>query len=299
MIKDTFANKVEADKVEADNQRFLQILSDYLNFEPRLITSKDVESVTETGVSKQTAFAFLLALNFGVDPYGAEREFFNRYFVPSIKELDINDYYNDAYKKYIKFSTKTVNNWQLTTKSYAPFEAFVRDDFIYEQDGRVIPLIGFFDGEYNYPAVLQDGREWMTLLPNEINSQKRYVKEAFGKVVTYGLGLGYYALHVALKDDVERVDVVDISDDVINLFKQNVLPQFPEKARKKINVIKKDAFLFAQGLKDGDYDYIYVDIWHDCQDGAELYPRFKELERFCKTAKYGYWIEDSIKYYLK
>ena len=67
MIKDTFADKVEANKVEADNQRFLQILSDYLNFEPRLITSKDVESVTETGVSKQTAFAFLLALIFFFD----------------------------------------------------------------------------------------------------------------------------------------------------------------------------------------------------------------------------------------
>ena len=285
--------------VDDDNQKFLEILSDYLNFDGKAITKEDVLAVTESGVSKELAFSFLLALKFGIDPYGAERDFFNRYFVPSIKQLDIENYYNDAYNKYVKFEPKTVGNWQLTTRIYAPFEGFVRDDFVYESDGRVIPLIGFFDKEYRYPAVLQDGREWMTLLPNEINSQKRYINEAFGKVATYGLGLGYYALHVALKDSVERVDVVDISDDVINLFEQNILPKFPDFVRKKIRIIKKDAFLFAKGLKDGDYDYIYADIWHDCQDGAELYPKFKALEGFCKTAKYGYWIEDSIKYYLK
>ena len=110
--------------VDDDNQKFLEILSDYLNFDGKAITKEDVLAVTEGGVSKELAFSFLLALKFGIDPYGAERDFFNRYFVPSIKQLDIENYYNDAYNKYVKFEPKTVGNWQLTTRIYAPFEGF-------------------------------------------------------------------------------------------------------------------------------------------------------------------------------
>ena len=109
----------------------------------------------------------------------------------------------------------------------------------------------------------------MTLLPNEINSQIRYVDEAFGKALTYGLGLGYYALEVALKKEVESVTVVDIDEEVISLFSSKILPLFPREAAAKIRIIKADAFEFAEKLKDGSFDYIYADIWHDAADGVD------------------------------
>lgn len=284
--------------IQNNNQKYLSLLSDYLNFFDKAITKQDIDFVKETGVSEEQAFCFLLASHFNLDPYGKDKSFFYDYFLPSVKMLDVDQYYNDLYFKLISFQGQTIGNSTLKYMTYAPYQGFVRDDFLYMPDGRVIPLIGFFATEYKYPAVLTDGREWMTLLPNEINSQKPYIKEAFGKVLTYGLGLGYYVLHASLKPEVTKVDVVDVNDNVINLFNNYILPKFPESCRKKIKVIKCDAFLYAKNLTSNAYDYIYADIWHDVEDGIDMYLKFKELEMFCPTAKYGYWIENSIKYYL-
>ena len=280
------------------NERFLKLLSYYLNAEDTLVKRDAVENVASCGVSREYAFSLVLAENLGVDTLGKDKEFFNEYFVPSVKELSVEDYYKDEYFSFVNFPDKLVGEAELTYLTYAPFQGFVRDDFEFSLSGKVLPLIGYFPSEYRYPAIKKTGREWMTLLPNEINSQICYVNEAFGKVLTYGLGLGYYALKVALKKEVESVTVVDIDEEVISLFKTEILPIFPSEAAKKIKVIKADAFKFAENLKDGDFNYIYADIWHDVADGVELYKKFKSLERFCPSARYGYWIEQTMKYYL-
>lgn len=284
--------------IKDNNQRFLQILADYLNFFERSIEKADVLAVQEVGCDAKTAFCHLLAALFEVDAYEKDRGFFNDYFIPSVERLDVKDYVNDPYYKAVAFDGREEGGSKLCYQTCAPYQGFVRDDFLYEDDGRVIPRIGFFEEEYRYPAVLTDGREWMTLLPNEINSQKRYIEEARGKVLTYGLGLGYYVFHAAAKDEVESVTVVDVDENVISLFKKHILCKFPEGAQKKVRIIKADAFEYAKTLKNGDYDYIYADIWHDCADGKDMYLKFKGLEKFCTSARYGYWIEESIKYYL-
>lgn len=281
----------------ASNERFLKILSYFLTFEENSIKKDAVEQVEKCGVGKEYAFTLLLASALGVDADGEDKEFFNEYFLPSVKLLKVDDYYKDEYYS-LHLENKKTGGAVLKTMTLDAFTPFVRDDFEYSVNGKVLPKIGVFDEDYRYMAVLKNGREWMTLLPNEINSQIRYVSEAFGNVLTYGLGLGYYALKVAMKENVSSVTVVDCDEEVISLFNESILPSFPKKAAEKIKVIKSDAFAFAEGLKDGDYDYIYADIWHDVSDGTELYKKFKEREKYCKTAKYGYWIEDTIKYYL-
>ena len=281
----------------SDNERFLKILSAYLNLYEKIVDEKAVKAVAKTGVGEERAFCYVLAESLGVDTV-KERGFFENYFIPSVKKLDVCDYYSDPYYKYVSFSERSLGDMTLKYMTCAPYQGFVRDDFSYFPDGRVVPMIGFFDQQYRYPAVLQGGREWMTLLPNEINSQKRYVDEAFGKVLTYGLGLGYYVLMTAIKDNVDKVTVVDIDKNVIELFKNNILPQFPPEAAKKVSVVCADALSFGKTLKTGDHDYIYADIWHDAGDGVELYKKLKENEKYCPTAKYGYWIEQTMKYYM-
>lgn len=283
---------------EINNDRFLRLTSYYLNDFDKIINEKDVLNVESTGVSTKEAYCQLLAAFFGLDTYGKDRKFFNDYFLPSVELLDVNDYYNDPYFKTVSFKGETLGDSKLDYLTYAPYQGFVRDDFLSFPDGRVLPRLGFFKTEYKYPAVLTGGVEWMTLLPNEINSQIKYIERAKGKVLTYGLGLGYYVFRVALKSEVDSVTVVDLNENVINLFKTHILPQFPESVQRKIRIVKADAFTFAESLKDGDFDYIYADIWHDCGDGKDLYLKFKSLENRCPSAEYGYWIEDSIKYYL-
>lgn len=279
------------------NERFLKLLSFYLYSADKMIGLKDYNAVKGCGVDGDTAFALLLAEGLGVDTE-KEKEFFREYFIPSVRKLEVSDYYEDEFYKTVRIDGCVSGDVSLTYLTQQAFQGFVRDDFSYYPNGKVVARIGFFEEDYLYPAVKKGGVEWMTLLPNEINSQKKYISAAFGNVLCYGLGLGYYAFHVAKKPNVSGVTVVDIDGAVIDVFNKNILPHFPKNVAEKIKIIKADAFSFAETLKDGEFDYIYADIWRDAGDGVELYLKFKESERFSPSSKYGYWIEDTIKYYL-
>ena len=50
------------------------------------------------------------------------------------------------------------------------------------------------------------------------------VERAKGKVLTFGLGLGYFAYMCSLKEEVESVTVVEKDKSVIKLFNEIILP---------------------------------------------------------------------------
>ena len=153
-----------------------------------------------------------------------------------------------------------------------------------------------FSGFDSIGIMTQNGREWMTLLPNEIITQRLPIKKTRGKVLTYGLGLGYYAVMCALKPEVSSVTVVERDENVISLFKDLILPRFD--CGDKIAVVTADAFDYARNTAPKEsFDYIFADIWHDPTDGVELYKKFKSLE-IDKHAQYDYWIEDTLKLYM-
>lgn len=110
-----------------------------------------------------------------------------------------------------------------------------------------------------FPAILENNRIWMTITPNEIETMKEAVDQAFGNVLAYGLGLGYYAYMTSGKDHVESVTVVEMNDDVIKLFTTYVVPQF--KNAHKIKIIKADAFEYAQKhMSKENYDFVFTDL---------------------------------------
>ena len=164
-------------------------------------------------------------------------------------------------------------------------------------DGRIIPQVGFFEEEFIYPCICQNGREWMLITPNEIETMKKPIEKAFGNVLTYGLGLGYFAYMASAKPQVDSVTVIERDKNAIELFNAIILPQFD--MRGKIRIIEFDALFFAAEQKkkaQKDFDFVFADIWHDPSDGAEIYRILKPLER--SDTEYSYWIEDTIKCYL-
>jgi hypothetical protein len=178
-----------------------------------------------------------------------------------------------------------------------PGEAFVCRDFEVTDDGRLIPQLGFFDREFAYPAVLEGGREWMTLMPNETVTTEPAVRRAHGKVLTYGLGLGYFAYRASEKENVDSVTVVELSPDVISLFTEHILPQFPHK--DKIRIVCSDAYEYAEKCAPGEkYDFVFADFWHDAGDGRDLMLKMKEYEKYSPESEYVYWLEDTINCYL-
>ena len=287
-----------------DNKRLFELLSVFLNLRPDYITPDMIESIAGKNARKEEteyAYAALVASACGLDIYGnrEDRRFFAESFRKCFTLLDTGPFTGNPYYTNISFENISNNRWQLQKRVCRPFEAFVFDDPEISGDVggfSVTPKIGFFNEAYNYPAVLENGREWMTLMPNETNTSGYAVDNAHGRVLTFGLGLGYFAYMAARKPEVSSVTVVELSRDVISLFEEHILPQ--TGFQDKIRVIRADCFDFADGMKPGEYDFLFADIWHDPSDGVEAYLRLKEYEPRFPGTEFVYWIENTLKLYI-
>ena len=288
------------DRIREENGIILMGLSRFLNEHPRLVTPQVMRELTEEcALSPEEAFGILLATAMGleIDKNPHDRRLYMTYFPEMIHALDAAVYRRDPYFSTLHIPSRKNGRWELCEQEYAPYEAFVFDDFHYSADGRVYPQIGFFSEAYRYPVVLESGREWMLITPNEINTMRAPIGAAHGKVLTFGLGLGYYAFMVSEKPEVASVTVIERDRDVIRLFSEHILPQLP--CRDKIEIVCADAFDYA-ALEMGrvGYDTVFCDLWHDASDGVALYLRMKELEHHAPEARFDYWIENTLKYYL-
>lgn len=266
----------------------------YLINENNYITPTLMKQFEEYGLNELDTFKILFmesCLYF--DEFTEEKKNYLKYnyIDKSVKKCNINKYKSNPYYRNIKIDNKKIGNWDLKILSIKPYQGFLYDDIVVLDDGREIPQLGFFDTEFEYPAVLENNNEWMTLMPSEIETIEAGVKSAHGKVVTFGLGLGYFPYMVSLKDDVESITIVERDENVINLFKEVILPQFEFK--DKITIVNADAFEYVENNKS-DFDYAYVDIWRDASDGIENYIKMKYREKLWPNTKFDYWVETSI-----
>ena len=279
----------EKEKFAQYNGILFKKLSVFINHEADFIRPEFIESLCrDCGVSKEEAYCFTLAAAIELDTENSPRdaEIFEEYFPRMV-----------PYFRSIKIPDKRLGKWELCHKKYAPYQAFVFDDPLVLRDGRIIPRIGFFDKEFEYPAVLEGGTEWMLITPNEINTMRAPIERAHGNILTYGLGLGYFAYMVAEKENVASVTVVERDDSVISLFNEIILPQIPHS--EKINIVCADAFEFAESLNESSgYDFVFADIWHDPIDGVPAYKRLKKAEKRLPGAEFAYWIEKTLKIYI-
>ena len=184
--------------------------------------------------------------------------------------------------------------FELGYASYRPYELFVADDLRAYPDGAVLPVLGYFAQPFAYPVLTENGREWMTATPNEINTIRPMAEAAHGRVLTLGLGLGYFAFRALLNPRVERVTAVERSADAIRLFRERILPAFPRP--ECLTILQADAFAAAPALyQSGQYDFVFADLWHDAADGLPMYERLKQME--VPGPEYRYWIEKTLEFY--
>lgn len=284
-LRDTFDN----------NYKITRLYAAYLEHMPELITEDMMRELTDGGeLSKLDALTALVCEILGLDFERREdRVLIRDYVTPSVRLLTPERYTEDAYYKNVKIENKKIGNWEFRRESYPPYRAVICDDLITAPDFREIPPLGFFSEKFDFPAVLEDGNEWMTLTPVDMDTCREAIDAAHGKVVTFGLGLGYYAYHAARREEVESVTVVERSEDVIKLFREELLPQM--ECRDKIKIIRADAFEYAKEvMPKAGFDIAFVDIWRDGGDGAEAYRKMKPLEELSPNTKFLYWIEGFI-----
>lgn len=110
------------------------------------------------------------------------------------------------------------------------------------------------------------GKVWMSTGLLEQESHAWHVHCARGTVVVAGLGLGMYAYAAAMKPEVERVIVADLSPEIIALMRAATdFDRWP--CRDKVTLLEADALSedFARGVEDANdgrpIDYLYADIW--------------------------------------
>lgn len=281
------------------NHRAGWLVSDYICQTPCAISPQLMEEMLGGPVADfskeeiETAFKALFSACCGLDEENSEEDriISDNYFSAGISLLEPDSYLNNPYYREIRIPEETFRGWQLTHQHYEPFEAFISDDLLLTSDMKEVPRVGFFKEKFTFPSVLQDGREWMSIKPSEIVTSQAAVDAAFGRVVTFGLGLGYFVFMALRKENVRSVTVVERDPAVIELFRKYVLPQFPRK--NDVQIVCSDAFDFMGGPMP--FDFAFVDIWHDISDGCQLYVRAKEFERKHKDIIFAYWLERSIR----
>lgn len=278
------------------NFKITRLFSNYLEYYNEIITSEMMSALCADGdIDEKDGIVAILCQIFGlnIDGSAEERTLIRDYVTPSVRIMDANRYRQNPYYRNIKIPNTKVGKWELKLEKYPAYRGVVAADMILCDNYREVPPLGFFKEDFEFPAVLEDGNEWMTLTPVDLDTSDDAIDRAHGKVVTFGLGLGYYAYMVSEKENVESITVIEKSADVIALFKEHILPQFshPEKVR----IINADAFEYAEfDMPPEHYDVAFVDTWRDASDGAPMYERMKKLEHLSPDTEFIYWIENFL-----
>lgn len=165
----------------------------------------------------------------------------------------------------------------------------------YDRNGIRVTQLGVIEKECMVP-VLKDCNDEavMSLMPNFVNGMKKYIDKTSGKVITFGLGLGYYAYMVSEKSDVESVVIVEKDAELIRLFKQHILPQF--KNKDKITIVHADAFEYMKSDTER-YDTCFIDIF-GTKDNLRDYIDIKKCNKI-NSKLTMIWSEDMITHTLK
>lgn len=283
-----------------NNFRVTRLYAQLLESYPEIITKEMVDTLTSDGsLTKEEAIVGLLSEIFALDfEKNEDRRIIMDYLTPSVRILDKTKYENNPYYKNIKLDNLKDGSWEIKIEEYKPYQAVICDDMIINEDFSEVPPLGFFTESFSFPAILENGNEWMTLTPVDLDTCEEAIAAARGRVVTFGLGLGYYAYMVAQKEDVESVTVVELSADVIKLFKTHILPKMENG--HKIRIVNADAFEYAEKLMPGEnFDLAFVDTWRDASDGAPMYERMRALEKYSENTKFLYWIENFLRSRLR
>lgn len=157
----------------------------------------------------------------------------------------------------------------------------------------VFPLVRFSEN-IELPMICEDNIGWMSPTLFEYETMKKPLAKAFGNVLTFGLGIGFFQYNCLCKENVSKITVIEKNKDVIRLFKENILPQFPRQ--DCIEIIEGDAFDYFNESFVEQYDYTFVDIWRTEEDGAIIVSKLlKQFNPYNSTKiNIDFWIENNI-----
>ena len=146
------------------------------------------------------------------------------------------------------------------------------------------------DSNFEAIYLYQDDADWMVDAPSEAATNNIPALHAHGKIVTFGLGIGYFIYMAMQNPNVTEITVVERSEEVIAMFQRFLYPQFPQTI--PLHIIQGDAFDYFNEEFLSKFDYSYTDIWFSSNDGLQIIEKLLQQYNppFQDT---DFWIEDS------
>ena len=267
----------------SDNNEIKKLVSLFDQHEKNIVYLETLSSIIwqnnhfdiETFKNKNTFEKRTLFADNLINKYQIQDSFVNKSIRWDTNLIDIREYLVNPYIKALKNVSFDEADWKLTHIIMNAYTLFpYEEEYHFAGDAILKMNLGFFDQDYSYPTISLCDNEWMSLNPFEIRTMQIPIQLAKGKVLTLGLGLGYYAYMVHLKEEVKEVHIVEMDVDLIKNFNKYLLPLFPHP--EKIHIHKADAFFFIQNINDQDYDFIFADLWHDVSDGLPMYLKLRK-----------------------
>jgi spermidine synthase len=127
-----------------------------------------------------------------------------------------------------------------------------------------------------YTRLMRHGTVVMSDTPDEMRDHAAIFSKGYGRVLVNGLGIGCVIRGLLAKSEVEHIDVVELSSDVIAL----VGPTFENEPRVTIHHADAFAISWPAGTK---WDCAWHDVWDDlCTDNLKGEGSYEKLHR-----KYG------------
>ena len=214
----------------------------------------------------------------------------------SARELSADTYRkNSIYRLFLEHGEAIPS---LVWTSYKPLEPF-----LYEEAGtdsrniaRTRSSVGYFKEEFPFPAIIdkRDETVWMSLIPHEMNTMERHLKEVSGNVLVLGGGLLYFPLMAAMNPRVKSIHVIEIDQEILDIDR-NILGITP--LSEKISLEEGNAIELSRNTSS--YDHVFADLWHMAEDGIPPYLALLENEKENPGTKFHYWIEEEMIIYLR
>lgn len=280
------------------NREGSALLSQFLSERHDAIDAKLISTVRRAlSLPLESAYARAVVSTLNIDPDDPElKELTDSGFLQDVRALDPAGFRNNPYLKKIRLRPARIGRWSLAWNYFLPYEGFLLDATRSQdpqEDYGLLDTLAFFTEKVDYPVVLEKDHVWMSVTPYEIKTMERPLRQARGKVLALGLGLGYYPFMALEKREVEEVTVVEKDKDVLSLFEREILPQFP---RKKITLVHDEARHYLSGRKPS-FDTTFFDIHSTAEDSLESYAL--ALKERGKTENVSFWIESSTLSFLR
>lgn len=201
------------------------------------------------------------------------------------------DFMQNPYMENILLKNISVNNIELVEDFYKPHEFVLFDQPTQDKNLLRKYTLGIFDSlAYTY-LLKENSNVWMSINPMEINTSKKAISNAHGNVLVLGGGLGYYAYMVSLKENVNKITIVESNSTIKDILENMIIPQF---GNNKVSVINDDSYHFLNTYMSDSYNSVFVDTWPDNVKGMDEYKIYVKYENKYPNVAFDYWLEDSI-----